>query len=183
MRLILLLYITLMIGSNAFAVDINLKGTVDKNGAVISGAVVSLVSDSSMKDTTSTSGEFTISNITSISPKSKPGNYLQNISSITIKNDLLYFSTGSPVSNGSISIFSCNGVQYATIPFGKLEAGSHSYKLPRLAAGIYVMHLNSNLYMKLKICYWVENTVYGCSGIRRSSRNTFNGAIISIHYW
>ena len=132
MRLILLLYITLMIGSNAFAVDINLKGTVkDKNGAVISGAVVSLVSDSSMKDTTSTSGEFTISNITSISPKSKPGNYLQNISSITIKNDLLYFSTGSPVSNGSISIFSCNGVQYATIPFGKLEAGSNR---PRAAA-------------------------------------------------
>ncbi len=145
MRLITGLCIILVIGTAAYAKTVNISGTVkDGKGTAIASATVTLVSDTSMRDTTNTSGEFTISNKTAIR-RGAAGAYgvpAQNTNSIGIQGNQLRFSIAAQVENGVVSIFSSNGKRSVVIPLGKMESGVHKHTLPELASGFYIMHIS-----------------------------------------
>jgi dienelactone hydrolase len=131
----------LALTAGAFAADINLSGTVkDSDGTAIAGAVVSLKSDNTLKDTTSASGAFTLTNITGINRSGSIGSALRTVGAIRVKGDQLQFSISASAQNGSVSIYSSNGKRCAFFSLGKLDAGSHQLTLPELASGTYLMH-------------------------------------------
>ncbi len=142
MRLIAGIYIIWMMGTGALAATINISGTVkDGEGDAIAGAVVSLVSVPSMKDTTTSNGEFTIASATPIIGRKTSDVPIQNSVKIGIQADQLFFSIGSSANTGVISIFTSDGISRAIIPLGKMNPGTHTYTLPKLAPGIYVMYI------------------------------------------
>jgi dienelactone hydrolase len=131
----------LALTAGTFAVDINLSGTVkDIDGAAISGAVVSLNSDNTLKDTTDVSGAFTLTNVTGINRFRSIGISPGIVGSIRVKGDQLQLSIGTSADNGTVTIFSSNGKRSVFIPLGRMEAGSYQQTLPALAAGTYIMH-------------------------------------------
>ena len=143
MRLIAGIGIVLIIVSGGTAETIDLSGTVkDGKGNALPGAVVTLASDKSMKDTTDTSGEFTISNATPIRKNGIYGTRNGKINSICIAGDQLLFSMHSSASKGMVSIFSVNGKRDAAITITGMEPGTFRWKLPVLASGIYIMHVS-----------------------------------------
>jgi hypothetical protein len=143
MRLIAGMCIIWLIGSSTFAVTINLTGTVkDGQGAAIDAAVVTLLSNPTVKDTTNANGEFAISNASPINRDGASGIRVQTLHSILIKGDQLVFSIGSSANTGVVSIFSSDGTRCAFFQLGKMEPGIHRHTLPELAPGFYVMHFS-----------------------------------------
>lgn len=125
-------------------IEISINGTVkNEEGAAIAGATVTILSDTSLNDTTNANGEFTIRN-TAISRSRIYGTLTQNSNYISIKGNQLLYTITSPVKEGVISIFSGNGKRSAEIPLGKLKSGLHKRTLPKLAAGFYIMHIIVN---------------------------------------
>ena len=173
MRRITGMGIILVMGVAALAETVNISGTVkDGKGAAIAGAAVNLVSDTSMKDTTDASGEFTIVNATAIDGKGASGFPVQTAGSMVINGDQLLFSIGSPAVTGVVSIFSGNGKRIAIIPLGKMEPGMHRQTLPELAPGFYVMHIAIDRFATMLKLVIAGNGIFLCgnvSGIRSAS--------------
>ncbi len=121
---------------------ISLSGTVkDGAGTAIAGAIVALVSNASMKDTTNAGGEFTIGASTAIKNGITYGTPSRIPNSIGIIGNELRFSLASPADKGIVSIFSSNGTRSAVLNLGNMEPGPCKYSLPELAPGYYVMHI------------------------------------------
>lgn len=121
--------------------EISLSGTVKNgDGAAIAGAIVTIASNTSLSDTTNAKGEFSIINSTSIS-RNEYRTKLHCANSICIRGNQLLFSIAAPVKNGLISIYSSNGKRNLLIPLGNMETGVHKCTLPRLSAGVFVMHI------------------------------------------
>jgi oligosaccharide reducing-end xylanase len=121
---------------------INLSGTVkDGKGTAIAGATVTLMSDSSLKDTTIANGEFTISNATAITAGGTYGIPVQQVNSMCVKGNQLRFSIAAPADKGVVAIFAGNGKRSVELPLGKMEAGVQSHTLPALAPGYYIVNI------------------------------------------
>jgi hypothetical protein len=141
-KLSIMVFISCCMVFSVTAVEISLSGTIkDGAGAAIAGAVVALVSNASMNDTTNENGEFTLSNGAAISDIGIYAISMQTTNGIGIKGNQLRFSIISPANNGVVSIFSSNGKRDVVIPLGNMEVGVHNQTIPELAPGLYVMHI------------------------------------------
>lgn len=154
----------LMLCCSAFsvlaAVEISLNGTVkDDKGTAISGAVVTLSSDTLLKDTTDVSGKFNISNETSIR-KNDDGLSLQNIRNISIKNNYLRIFISSPATHGAVSVFSVNGEKCVGIDLENLKQGLNTHKLPLLTDGFYLMSVRIDQHISTCKLVQTGNEIY-----------------------
>ncbi len=136
-----LVIVSCFVAFSTMAAEISLSGTVkDGAGATITGAIVGLASDSTMKDTTTATGEFIITNTTAISGRPY-GIAVNKSTSIGIQGNQLRFSINSPATNGMVSIFGSDGRKNTVLPLGKLGIGLHTYTLPDMAAGFFLMSI------------------------------------------
>jgi endo-1,4-beta-D-glucanase Y len=127
---------------NATAQEISLGGTVkDGTGTAIASAIVTLASNSSLKDTTDAQGKFLISNTTAVRNGIKSGISNNAFRNIGIKGNTLQFSVVTPAANGMVTLFTGNGQRITAISLGKMDAGVQTCVLPELAPGFYVMDL------------------------------------------
>jgi hypothetical protein len=124
------------------APTINLAGTVkNTKGSSISQAIVSLVSNPAMIDTTNESGAFTLNNTTAIIANQAyiaPSQRIGNI--CTQGNQLRFFIPAQPKS-GVITLFASNGKRVIEHSFTSLQPGWQSYTLPRIAPGFYALNI------------------------------------------
>jgi oligosaccharide reducing-end xylanase len=143
MRLIIGLCSILVVAVAVHAAKtVNISGTVkDGKGAAIAGATVNLASDTLLRDTTNSSGEFIISNALAIKSSTTSDISVQKTDNIDIKGNQLQFSVTSPTSNGIVTIFSINGKRRVEISVGKMESGVCKYTLPELTPGYYILHI------------------------------------------
>ena len=138
MRLNSSIGILLMLGINAFA----LRGIVqNSNGAAIQGAKVSLVSDTSIHQTTNAAGEFIIDKAVSIRSGELPGATGQNLTNIFLKGNQLHFFSPTPSHAGALILLTSNGRKSTEMQLGQLQSGSHWITLPKLASGLYVIRI------------------------------------------
>jgi hypothetical protein len=123
--------------------EISLSGTVkDAKGFLISGALLTLASNASIKDTSSAGGEFAIGNSkTAINNGEAHGISAQSTNNICIKENQLRFSISSPAHYGVVSIFSSTGQRTLAMPLDKMKSGIHKLTLPKFAAGFSIMHI------------------------------------------
>lgn len=141
--ILLSLYLTaiqIMAAQNVF-----LNGTVrDADDNPIAEAVVKLASDSTLRDTTNSNGEFSIINTTPVFKNCNNRISFLNIKNISIKDNQLQFFINSNAKNGVIDIFSGIGKKNVSIQTGKMESGIHNVALPMMAPGIYLMNVTIN---------------------------------------
>ncbi len=183
MRLIAGMCIVWMFGTGAFAEAVNITGTVkDGKGAAIANAVVTLMSDQSIKDSTNANGEFTISNITPIKRNGVSGNLVQSTNSVLVKGNQLVFSIGSFASTGIVSIYSSNGKRNAHFLLSKMEPGIHKHTLPELSPGIYVMHFAIDQFETTLRLATTGNGIFMCSDLsnERGSFELSRSAAVAI---
>jgi hypothetical protein len=127
-----------MLGADAFA----LSGTVkDNKGAAIVGALVSLVSDTSLRQTTNANGEYTLAKPVSILGEEAPVATAWTAIRPSIQGGRLHFSIPASVRSGSLAFYTSDGNLRLRLPLGPLEPGDHQLRLPELATGIYVLRL------------------------------------------
>lgn len=131
----------LISGAEVFA----LSGTVkDQQGASIPGALVSLVSDTSIHGTTGADGGFSIDVSVSIAGGGmarKAGGSHSEIAGMALKSGRLHFSISKTVQAGALSIYAGEGRKMLEIPLGPMEPGAHQVDLPALAPGLYPLRL------------------------------------------
>lgn len=183
MRLIAGIGIVWIIGTGAFAAAVNLTGTVkDGKGAAIAGAVVTLVSDQSLKDTTNANGEFTIFNGTPINRDGASEKQARNTNSIFVKGDQLLFSIANSARSGVVSIYSSNGKRSAKFLLSKMEPGIHKQALPVLAPGIYVMHLKIDQFEAIQQLVTTGNGIFSSSDVSnvRSVAEFYKSAAVTV---
>jgi len=125
------------------AQEINLGGTVkDATGAAIENAIVTLASNTSLKDTTDAQGKFLISTATAVRSGFKSGISSNVFSNIGFKGTTLRFSTTVPAGSGMVTLFSGSGKRVFAISLGKMEPGVQTCVLPQLAPGLYLMDIS-----------------------------------------
>lgn len=142
MRIITGIGLVYVVVSCGVAATVNLSGTVkDSKGTVITGAMVSLSSDPSLKDSTDAKGEFTISNVTSTKRITSAGSSSNTPCNFSIKSNQFLFTTMSALKVGEISVFSGNGTRHFRASLKDLGPGNHRYTLPEMPAGIYIIQI------------------------------------------
>lgn len=147
------------------AEDISLTGTVtDKDGSPLPGATVTLASDSTLKDTTDQNGAFTISNLTAVHNGEVLWLPLQKIDDISIKRNRLYFSIASSSGNSILSVFSGDGKRCAHIPLDNMKNGIHTYTLPRLSTGFFMLHITTDRFTATRKLINTGNDIYVSHG-------------------
>ena len=125
------------------AQEINLGGTVkDATGAAIENAIVTLASNTSLKDTTDAQGKFLISTATAVRGGFKAGISSNVFSNIGFKGTTLRFSTNIPAGSGIVTLFSGSGKRVFAISLGKMEPGVQTCVIPQLAPGLYLMDIS-----------------------------------------
>jgi dienelactone hydrolase len=130
------LLIPLMMGAEVFA----LSGTVkDQEGAAIAGALVSLVSDTTIRETTNSNGEFNIDKAVSIADRELARLEGRSDAKLGMWGGRVRITIASPARSGAVAVFGNDGKKRLEIPLGPLESGSHPIDLPGLAPGIYLL--------------------------------------------
>jgi hypothetical protein len=128
-----------LMGEDALA----LSGTVkDKMGAAVAGAIVSLVSDPSIRQTTDADGEFTIDRPVSIGVKGSNGMSDRILFGLGIKANSLQIVLPASAPSGTIAFFAVHGKKRSEVPIGPMKAGTHLVELPLLAPGLYSMWID-----------------------------------------
>ncbi len=128
--------------SVAANVNISLDGTVgDGKGAPVAGAIVTLASDTTLKDTTNEAGEFLLSNSTILRRTGESVASSRTAGLVGIRNNRLHLSLASACSRGAISLFSCDGRRSVLLPLGGIKPGEHTLTLPELTPGFHVLHI------------------------------------------
>lgn len=123
------------------AQQVNLSGNVrNGSGAAISGAEVTLQSNTSITATTGSQGEFTLSGHTNpiISPKIS---WHTPSATLSGSHVIVNINQTSPI---RVTIHSIAGKKIADFSTGKLDAGMHMIALPTrsLGAGTYMVEVN-----------------------------------------
>lgn len=183
MRLIVGICAVWIFGTSAFAVPVNLTGTVkDGNGTAITKALVTLMSDTSLKDSTDVNGKFTISNGTPINRNGVSKNQVSHTNSIFIKGDQLLFSIGNPASSGVLSFYSSNGKRVSKLLLSKMEPGIHKQTLPVLAPGVYIMCLKIDQFESVKQLVTSGNGIFSSSDVSsvKSVSEFFKSAAVAV---
>lgn len=122
--------------------DLALSGTVrDANGAAIAGAIVSLVSDSSVRRMTDANGVFTIEKPVPIHGRRFPRGTGRNLVGLGIRGNRIELVLPAPAPEGSLSLFDIRGMKRTELPFGPLKAGTHEVELPALVSGVYTLRI------------------------------------------
>lgn len=123
------------------ATQVSLTGTVkDGDGAVVAGAIVSLVKQTTLKDTTDAQGAFTVSgDLVGVSVPYAISVHQQ--SQISGSGKFVQFTIGQAASEAGISFYTGSGRRVAELSLGKLSAGRHNIAVPTLAPGCYLMHV------------------------------------------
>lgn len=115
-----------------------LGGTVvDESGAAVSGATVTLVSDTSVHQTTDESGAFTLDLSTAIFVPANPGAAGPRLDHLGLRDGALRFSLSSPAREGVVSLFASDGSRLFETSPRPMGAGEHRVELPRLAPGLH----------------------------------------------
>lgn len=127
----------------AFSSIAEVTGKVtDGEGDAIAGAILYILSDPNIIDTTDDDGSFSIA-----TPTATNWNYYTRtpavISGLCIKRKQLRFVTTSGIKNGVVSIFSSKGRRCSLMPLGKMNAGPHHCLLPDLRSGFYIVKISS----------------------------------------
>jgi len=165
--------------------EISLSGTVkDAKGFVISGALLSLASNASIKDTSGTGGEFAIGNSkTAIDKGEAYGNSGPNTNNICIKENQLRFSIASSAMNGEVSIFSSAGQRIAALTLGKMKSGVHKFALPQFTVGFFIMHITIDKAVTICKLVTTGSGIFASnngSGITSGSRGFFKASAGSV---
>lgn len=110
-----------MLGIDASALSGSVK---DDKGAALAGAVVSLVSDATIRRMTDAKGEFSLEKPVSIAG-----------------GEISWGAGGNLARPGSITLFDIHGKMRAERPIGPYGAGTHRVDRPQLAPGLYFLRL------------------------------------------
>lgn len=127
-----------MMGAEAFA----LSGTVgDDKGAAVEGALVTLVSDSSVRRITGVDGGFRIDRPVPIRGRAsgRKADGLRLGLGMAGNNLQIILPEAAPA--GSITFYTIHGMKRVELPFAPLEAGTHQVEMPHLVPGLYSMRL------------------------------------------
>lgn len=138
--------VLLWAGTEAFA----LSGTVkDNKGAAVSGAIVSLASDTTVRQTTNAAGEFVLNKTVSIHGGEHSQGVAQAVTGLALKDGRLEFIIASPARAGAVTLFAGDGRQIAVSPLGPLAAGRHAAAMPALEPGLYVVRVTLDRYSRI----------------------------------
>jgi hypothetical protein len=111
----------------------------DGRGNPIAGAVISLNSEQSFSDITNEAGEFSIISGTAVSRSHVAGAGSNIVYGIGTTYRQLYFQLNTLIENGAASIFTGTGKCIWTTRVASRKGGFHTYQLPRLSSGIYLL--------------------------------------------
>ncbi len=128
--------ITMALCSVPYAEKITVSGTVTDNaGKALEGVKVTLAKTKDLTVETKTDGAFTLTNVTSVLlPRD-----LKTSFGITFRNNAIIFTNASEKVSGTLSLYSINGRQIASIALNNLQAGQQALVLPRLSSGTYLL--------------------------------------------
>lgn len=169
------------------AVGITLTGTVKNGeGTAIDGAVVSLHSDSLIRDTTTATGAFTLNDQTALRDGAFRGKPVYPANGITINGSTLRFTIATAAEQGAVAIHSGNGRRSVLLPLGKMSAGVQLLALPELAPGFYIVAITINkVTTTLRLVQTgddvlLSNQTSGAVQSTRLFRNAATGAVDTI---
>jgi mono/diheme cytochrome c family protein len=156
----------------AVTVDVNISGTVTKNGGgPLQGATVTLTKIKSLSTTTDAEGKFNL--------RGSVGVLLQmnspQVAPLEFKGNILAVSPVSGKLSGSIDVYSGNGRRTASINLTNLQPGRQSVTLPAFNAGLNVVRvaLGNEIYTCRLVCLgknmYIKNENYGAHAERNFS--------------
>jgi hypothetical protein len=121
-----------------------LSGIVkDESGTALSGAIISLVKQTALKDTTDNAGTFCIIIPTIVVTGNNPLVKKNTVRIGIVEKSLQVFST-SEYENVTVSLFQCNGNLIYTEKLGTMKPGGvHQVSLPDLSTGYYLVKIVS----------------------------------------
>jgi endo-1,4-beta-xylanase len=172
-----ILYIAL--GASSRESDISITGIVTDGSNPIEKAIVTLVKDSLIADTTDSKGAFRLSNATGIinEPSLDPGKNCI----VRLCGNRLYFSIPIETAPGEIKIFTRNGRCILRFSPAGNAPGLQSLNIPELSTGIYLVTFSTdrisitrNLVVTSSMMYLsnIATSAISPSGsIRQNSRN------------
>jgi dienelactone hydrolase len=157
MRIVLIAAIFMVLSVMSYA-QVTVSGTVkDTRGNLLEEALVTLGSDPSVTDLTNADGKFSITTATPVNRDVIDRTTPPYLRSLELRRNQLYFSIISSVTQGSISIQALDGSEKYMVTFNYLEAGVHHYPLPKMASGIYIMHVSIGSFTKSMKCMAVTD--------------------------
>lgn len=117
--------------------EISISGKVTDGTNPLAGAKVSLVSDSTIADTTDVEGKFKISNAGSVHTIAsfRPDHGL----TLSIKGTMLSITNFARVEQGAVSLYNVNGRRVITILVKQTTGPDLHFSLPRLNPGWYLL--------------------------------------------
>jgi endo-1,4-beta-D-glucanase Y len=163
----------LFVCTSVYAKAVNLSGTVkDGKGNPVAEAMVSITSDSTLKDTTDAKGEFKLSNVVSgIGNNHAFGIPGRGANAISLKENQLLLSIASPANNGVVAIFSSDGKTSVTIALGKMEPGVRALSLPNLSMGFHLVRFTIDGATSIWKLLKTGNEILVCDNVSQVSSN------------
>ena len=122
----------------AFALDVNISGTVTKNGGgALEGATVSLAKVKGISAKTDAEGKFAL--------KGSVGIMLQmnspQVALLEFKGNILMVSPASGTIHGTIDVYSGNGRKIVSLHLSSIQAGKQSITLPAFRPGLNIVRV------------------------------------------
>lgn len=117
--------------------NILITGVISDGSHPVENAVVTLVSDSQLADTTDANGEFLLSNATGIISRTDWNSGINRI--IRLHGSKLHFSVPNKIVTGDVHLLNVNGSCVLSYPPPKKMSGSLTINLPKLANGLYLV--------------------------------------------
>lgn len=112
-------------------------------GKPLARAEVSLVSDPAVRDTTDSTGLFTLTP-TALTPERAGRGGGFGAPRLTVRDGRVRFELATPAARATINLFSQDGRVLLATPAAPLNAGVQHIALPRLTTGVYSLRLTQS---------------------------------------
>lgn len=133
--LAVLFYVTLH--ASAVASNIAISGSVTDGSVPIENAIVSLVKDPRVHDTTDANGVFMLSDQTGVIGRTHLNS--EKKGTIRLRGSTLQFSLRSVTASGEVMLYNAFGRCILRKSFGDKHSGSPVLDIPELPAGLYII--------------------------------------------
>ncbi len=126
---------------SASARDISITGTVTDGKDPLGGAVVSLVSDSTIADTTGADGAFKLGTTAAFHAPSNL--HAEDDIRLVIRETSLSITLSSSAEKGALALYNGDGQRVLLIPMNNPAARTYRVALPALNPGFYMLSIRS----------------------------------------
>jgi formylglycine-generating enzyme required for sulfatase activity len=165
--------------------DVSLVGVIsDSDNKAIAGARLSLKNYPEIVATTDNSGAFSFTGMKVLFSNKKS----KNISIASIKENVIYFTSGKKVINAAIDVFSLNGALVSSTKLKNIDAGKHHVNISRKLKGPSLVRFNfDNDQLVVKMIPGVEialnngvSSLNKSNGLSKKSADEFVDTLIAI---